>query len=82
VGPATVAKNLRDLGVAKPSPFVELLWTVMTSAVPKELQEHTASKNAMASATSRVLIRSKSGKKRPTGRFYQILHEINPVRDT
>jgi len=79
VGKATAAKNLRNLAAAKPSPFVELVWTIMTSAVPARLREHTASKNAMSKAVSDVLIRAKTGKERPTGPFREILQGINPV---
>jgi hypothetical protein len=82
-GTATAAKNLCDGASAKPSSFVELVWTVMTCAVPDGLREHaTASKNAMSNAISKVLIRRKAGKKRPTGPFREILDEINPVNKT
>jgi len=43
--------------------------------------EHTASKNAMPKAVSDVLVRPKTGRKRPTGPFREILYEINPVLD-
>jgi hypothetical protein len=81
LGRATAAKNLRDLAAAKPSPFVEFVWTIVTSAVPPQLREHTASKNAMSKAVSDVLVRPKTGRKRPTGPFREILYEINPVLD-
>jgi hypothetical protein len=81
VGKATAAKNLRNLAAARPSPFVEFVWTVVTSAVPTQLREHTASKNAMSKAVSDVLVRAKSGKGRPTGPFREILYGINPVTD-
>jgi hypothetical protein len=79
VAKATAAKNLRNLAAAKPSPFVEFVWTIVTSAVPTRLREHTASKNAMSKAVSDVLVRTKTGKERPTGPFREILYGINPV---
>jgi hypothetical protein len=79
VGKATAAKNLRNLAAANPSPFVEFVWTIVTSAVPIQLREHTASKNAMSKAVSDVLVRPKTGKERPAGPFHEMLCEINPV---
>lgn len=74
-GKATAAKNLHGGISAKPSAFVELVWTVMTCAVPDGLREHsTASKNAMSNAISRkVLKQRKTSKKTPTGPFGGIL---------
>jgi hypothetical protein len=40
---------------APTSPFVELVWTIMTKAVPANLREHASSKPAMAKAVSRAL---------------------------
>jgi hypothetical protein len=40
---------------APTSPFVELVWTIMTKAVPANLREHAASKPALAKAVSRAL---------------------------
>jgi hypothetical protein len=54
-GRATAAKNLRGGLSARPSSFVELVWSVMTEAVPKELREHAHSKSAMANQISRAL---------------------------
>jgi hypothetical protein len=42
---------------APASPFVELVWTIMTKAVPADLREHVHSKGAMAGAVSSVLRR-------------------------
>lgn len=75
-GTATAAKNLRGGATAKPSAFVELVWTVMECAVPVELREYaTASKNAMSNAVSDVLVRSTASKKRPTGPFWNFSTE-------
>jgi hypothetical protein len=54
-GRVTAAKGLRDCSYAKPSPFVELIWGVMTVAIPEDLREYTSSKGAMAGAVSRAL---------------------------
>lgn len=82
-GTATAAKNLRGGATAKPSAFVELVWTVMECAVPVELREYaTASKNAMSNAVSDVLVRSTASKKRPTGPFLEFLDGIDPVRQS
>ena len=79
-GKATAAKNLRYGGSAKPTIFVELVWTVMECAVPVPLREYTtASKTAMANAVSNALVRSTASKKRPTGPFRKFLDGINPV---
>jgi len=54
-GQATAAKGLRDGSYAKPSPFVELVWAIMTSAVPPAVREYTHSQGAMADAISAAL---------------------------
>jgi hypothetical protein len=79
IGRATAAKNLRNLAKAKTSSFVEVVWTVMKTAVPGPLQEPTTSVYAMSNAVSGVLVRRKDGKERSTGPFQEILNEINPV---
>jgi hypothetical protein len=79
-GKATAAKNLHGGISAKPSAFVELVWTVMTCAVPDGMREHsTASKNAMSNAISKVLKQRKTSKKTPTGPFGEILDRLNPA---
>jgi hypothetical protein len=55
LGRATATKN----SAAKPSLFVEFLWTIMKKAVPRELREHAQSKDAMAKAVS-LALRKKS----------------------
>jgi hypothetical protein len=46
---------------AKPSAFAQLVWTVVTAAVPKPLRQYTGSQGAMQSATSNAL---RSGQQR------------------
>jgi hypothetical protein len=53
-GSATAPKSGRG-GYAPASPFVQLVWTVMTCAVPKHLREFTASPGAMQAAISKAL---------------------------
>jgi hypothetical protein len=42
---------------APASPFVELVWTIMTKAVPAGMREHVHSKGAMSKAVSPALRR-------------------------
>jgi hypothetical protein len=51
------------------STFVEFVWVMMTTAVPKALREHTASPDAMSKAVSAVL--AKLRKTPRTRRYFQ-----------
>jgi hypothetical protein len=83
VGTPSAPKNLRDGSPAKPSAFVNLVWTVMTTAVPDGLGEHaTASINAMSNAVSHVLKRRGTDKKSSTGPFREFLDLIKPVKES
>jgi hypothetical protein len=54
-GRVPTAPKSRRAGYAKPSPFAQLVWTVVTEAVPKPLRQHTASRGAMQSAIASAL---------------------------
>lgn len=54
-GKVTAAKTLRDGAYAEPSPFVALVWIIMTEAIPEGLSEHDYSKGAIAAAVSSAL---------------------------
>ena len=50
----TASKSGRA-GYAKPSAFAQLVWTVVTAAVPKPLRQYTGSQGAMQTAISNAL---------------------------
>jgi hypothetical protein len=50
----TVAKNVRA-SYAKPSPFANLAWVILTEAIPQPLREHVSSRGAMQAALSKAL---------------------------
>jgi hypothetical protein len=58
-GGSVAAPKSGRAGYAQASPFVQLVWTVMTRAVPKSLRQYTASRGAMQAAISRVLSRER-----------------------
>jgi len=53
-GTVTAPKSGRS-GYAKASPFVQFVWTVVTSAVPQPLREYTSSRGAMQAAISKII---------------------------
>ena len=50
----TVAKNVRA-SYAKPSPFANLAWIIVTEAIPQPLREYVSSRGAMQAALSKAL---------------------------
>jgi hypothetical protein len=50
----TAANSVRG-GYAKPSDFVQFVWDIIQTAVPKPLVEHTSSKGAMQGAINKAL---------------------------
>jgi len=66
-GRPTAAKNLRGGQHAKPSPFVWLIWWVMSAAIPPALREHAYTPVAMANQVSRALGVRKAQASRKTG---------------